>query len=121
MENVMPWEIALVILLLSLVVLIYMAIPVLLRLRETLKKLNRSLEILNSNLPEVMENVQEISGTVNSISKKVENTVEDIVELEQLFSKEIKDPLQNIANSIGTLLTIVNKLFDIKKKNKDKK
>ena len=114
----MPWEIALVIFLLSLTVLIYLTIPVLLRLRETLKNLNRTLEIVNSDLPVVMDNVQEISGTVNSISKKVEKTVEDIVELEQLFSKEIKEPLQNIASSIGMLLSIVNKLFDKKKHSK---
>lgn len=114
----MPWEIALVILLLSLVVLIYLTIPVVLKLRETLKNLNRTLEIVNSDLPDVLENVNEITGSVSTISKKVENTVDDIVELEQLFSKEIKEPLQNIANSIGMLLQLVNKLFDKKKKEK---
>lgn len=112
------WEVALIVLLLSLVALIYTAIPALLRLRTTLKNVNRTLEVVNQDLPAVMENVEEISGSVNSISKKVENTVDDIVELEQLFSKEIKEPLQNIANSIGMLLSIVNKLFDKKKKEK---
>lgn len=113
------WEVALVVLLLSLVVLVYTAIPALLRLRTTLKHVNRTLDVVNHDLPQVMQNVEEISSTVNSISKKVEHTVEDVVELEQLFSREIKEPLQNIANSIGMLLSIVNKLFD-KKKSKNK-
>ena len=112
----MVWEYALTILLLSLVVLIYLSIPVILKFRETLKKLNQTLDIVNSDLPEVMENVRDISESIYSISGKVEDTVEDIVELEQLFSKEIKDPLQNIANSIGMLLQLVNKLFDKKTK-----
>jgi uncharacterized protein YoxC len=117
-ENAMPWEIALVFLLIALAILVAFAIPVVFRLGETLKNINQTLTTVNKDLPTVMENVEEISGTVNNISKKVEHTVEDIVELEQLFSKEIKEPLQNIANSIGMLLQIVNRLFDKKKKSK---
>ena len=112
----MAWEIALIIFFLSLTVLVYLLIPVVFKFKETLKQINNTLGIVNKNLPDLMNNVQDISETLTVVSKKVEATVDDVVELEQLFSKEIKQPLQNIANSIGMLLQILNKVFDKKKK-----
>ncbi len=112
----MAWEIALIVFFLSLTVLVYLLIPVVLKLKDTLQNVNKTLSIVNKDLPELMENVQDISVTLNTVSKKVETTVNDVVELEQLFSKEIKQPLQNIANSIGMLLQILNKLFDKKRR-----
>ena len=111
----MAWEIAFVVFLLSLTVLVYLTIPVVLRLKDTLKKTNKTLDLLNEDLPEILDNMAEISGTLSDVSKKVESTVDDVVALEQLVSKEIKEPLQNIANTIGMLLQIANKLFDRKK------
>ncbi len=111
----MAWEIALIVFFLSLTVLVYLLIPVVLKLKDTLQNVNKTLSIVNKDLPELMENVQDISVTLNTVSKKVETTVNDVVELEQLFSKEIKQPLQNIANSIGMLLQILNRLFDKKR------
>ena len=110
------WEGAFVIFLLSLTVLVYLTIPVMLKLRESLKKANKTMDILNKDLPGIMDNLSEISGRVNKASSKLESTVEDIAELEQLISKEIKQPLQNIAQSIGMLLHLANKLFDRKSK-----
>ena len=110
------WETALVFLLLSSTVLVILAIPVVFKLRESLKKGNKTLDILNKDLPDIMDNLTEISKRVNSASSKIETTVEDIAELEQLISKEIKQPLQNIAQSIATLLHLANKLFDRKSK-----
>jgi len=114
----MAWEIALIIFLLSLTVLIYLLIPFIFKMKNTLSKLNITLDALNKDLPEIMNNVQEISQTVSSVSGKIEDTVDDVVELEKLVSKEIKEPLQNIANSIGMLLQLINKLFDKKKSAK---
>ncbi len=111
----MAWEIALIVFFLSLTVLVYLLFPVVLKLKDTLQNVNKTISIVNKDLPELMENVQDISVTLNTVSKKVESTVDDVVELEQLFSKEIKQPLQNIANSIGMLLQILNKLFDKKR------
>jgi len=112
----MAWEIAFVVFLISLTVLVYLTIPVVLRLKDTLKKANHTLDVLNKELPEIMENIADISDTLTSVTQKVESTVDDIVQLEQLVSKEIKQPLQNIANSIGMLLQLANKLFEKKKK-----
>lgn len=114
----MAWEIALIIFLLSLTVLLYMLIPVIFNLRNTLKKVNGTLDVLNDDLPEILENVKDISGVVTSISGKIEDTIDDVIEIEQMVSKEIKVPLQNIANSIGLLLQLVNKIFD-KRSSKD--
>lgn len=111
----MAWEIAFVVFLLSLTVLVYLTIPVVLRLKDTLKKTNTALDLLNEDLPEILDNVAEISGTLTTVSKKVETTIDDVAELEHLVSKEIKEPLQNIATTIGMLLQIANKLFDRKK------
>jgi len=111
----MAWEIAFIIFLLSLTVLVYLTIPLVLRLKDTLKKTNQALDLLNEDLPDILDNVAEISGTLSSVSKKVESTVDDVAELEHLISNEIKEPLQNIANTIGMLLQLANKLFDRKK------
>ncbi len=110
------WESAFVIFLLSLTVLVYLTVPVLLKLRETLKKTNKTLDILNKDLPDIMDNLSDISERVNKASSKIETTVEDIAELEQLISKEIKQPLQNIAQSVATLLHLANKVFVRKSK-----
>ena len=110
------WESAFVIFLLSLTVLVYLAIPVMLKLRESLKKANKTMDILNKDLPDIMDNLSDISKRVNKASSKLETTVEDIAELEQLISKEIKQPLQNIAQSVATLIQLANKIFVRKSK-----
>jgi uncharacterized protein YoxC len=105
------WEIAFVIFLLSLTVLVYLLIPTISEFRRTLKRVNRALAILNDDLPDILRNVNDISETVNSASRKLEASVKDVVELEHLLSKEIKQPLQNIAQTIATILQLFNKVF----------
>jgi len=112
----MVWETALAFFLLSLTVFIYLAVPVLFNLKSTLKKASRTLDILNKDLPDILDNVSEIGETVNGATKKIESTVEDLAELEQLVSKEIKQPLQNVAQSIASLLSLANKIFDRRSK-----
>lgn len=114
----MVWEIALVIFLLSGTVVLYLLIPFLLRMRETLKHANQTLRILNKDLPDILDNVKEISSSANAASKKITTTVENLAELEKVFSKEIKEPLQNVAKALGMLLQILDKLFNRFKKQK---
>lgn len=112
----MIWETAIVIFLLSLTVLVYLTIPLLLKFRESLKKLNQTIDTVNNDLPGIMTNVNEICDSLNNTVQKVESTVDDVVELEQIITNEIKEPLKNIAQAIAMLLQLANKLFDRKAK-----
>lgn len=112
----MLWEYALVFMLISLTILIILAIPVLLNIRTTLSRLNKTLGTVNKDLPEIMVNVRDISKSLTGTTEKIKNAVDDIAELEKIVVKEIKDPLENIAQAVGMILRIGNKLFDRKKK-----
>lgn len=105
------WETALVLLLLSLVVLVFQMIFFLLQAKDTARKLNKTLEIVNTNLPEVMERITEISRSVSKTVTKVEGAAQDITEIEQIISKEIKDPLKNVAQAVSTVLQLANRVF----------
>ncbi len=107
----MVWEIAFVIFLLSLTVLVYLLIPVIIRFRETLGRVNKTLDAVNEDLPEILKNVKSVAQRVDGMVNTAEKTVEDIAQLEYTISKEIKEPLQNIAQVIGTLIQIMNRLF----------
>ena len=107
----MVWEIALVIFLLLLSVLVLLVIPVVLQLSQTLKKVNQSLEAVNKDLPAIVTNVHEVTDTVNLASKKLKDAIYDLAELEHSFSREVKEPLNNIAKGIGMVLNLINKLF----------
>ncbi len=107
----MVWEVAFVIFLLSLTVLVYLLIPVVIRFRETLGKVNKTLDVLNDDLPEIVKNVNTISERVNTMMKTAEETVEDIAHLEHTISKEIKEPLQNVAQIVATLIQLINRMF----------
>jgi uncharacterized protein YoxC len=107
----MVWEIAFVIFLLSLTVLTYLLIPVVLRFRDTLGRVNKTLDAVNEDLPEILKNVKDISQRVDGIVDTAEKTVQDVSQLEYTISKEIKEPLQNIAQVVGTLIQIMNKVF----------
>jgi hypothetical protein len=74
------------------------------------------MDILNKDLPDVLSNMSAITGTLNTTTKKIETTIDDVVEIEQMVSKEIKQPLQNIASSIATLLQLANRIFDRRSK-----
>ena len=67
-------------------------------------------------LPETMTNVSEISRRLNKTSQKLEETIQDVAELERMVSKEIRDPLQSLAETVAMLLRLVNKLFDRRRK-----
>lgn len=112
----MVWETVLIFVSLMFLVLITLAIPILLRLKDTLRKANTTMDILNKDLPDVLSNLNEITGTLNNTTKKIETTIDDVVEIERMVSKEIKQPLQNIASSIATLLQLANKIFDRRSK-----
>jgi ABC-type transporter Mla subunit MlaD len=71
---------------------------------------------VNNDLPDIMTNVNEICDSLNNTVQKVESTVDDVVELEQIITNEIKEPLKNIAQAIAMLLQLANKLFDRKAK-----
>ncbi len=107
----MVWEIAFVIFLLSLTVLTYLLIPVVLRFRDTLGRVNKTLDAVNEDLPEILKNVKDISQRVDGIVDTADKTVQDVSQLEYTISKEIKEPLQNIAQVVGTLIQIMNKVF----------
>ena len=105
------WEIAFVIFLLSLTVLVYLLIPVVLRFRDTLGRLNKTLVVLNDDLPEILKNVQSITERLDRVMKTAEDTVEDIAKIEHTITKEIKQPLMNIAQVIGTIIQLLNRLL----------
>ncbi|MGD9898332.1 MAG: hypothetical protein AB7T22_04305 [Calditrichaceae bacterium] len=107
----MVWEIALVILLLSLTVLVFLLIPTIIQLKQFLKNVNGTLDVVNKDLPEVMSSVSEIAKSLSAASVKVESAVSDLAEIEELVVKEIKVPLQHIAQAISILLQLANKLF----------
>ncbi|RLD13161.1 hypothetical protein DRI50_07725, partial [candidate division KSB1 bacterium] len=54
---------------------------------------------------------KDISQRVDGIVDTAEKTVQDVSQLENTISKEIKEPLQNIAQVVGTLIQIMNKVF----------
>ena len=114
----MLWEFAFVFFLVALTVLVFLTIPSVLELRTTLKRVNKTLGILNEDLPDILKNVKDVTETVNSATDKLDAAVKNVVEIEQLVSKEIKQPLQNIAQTIATILQIVNKFFHWKASKK---
>ena len=73
---------------------------------------------LNEDLPDILKNVKDVSETVNSATDKLDTAVKNVVEIEQLVSKEIRQPLQNIAQTIATILQIINKIFHWKSSKK---
>ncbi|HHE54699.1 MAG TPA: DUF948 domain-containing protein [Caldithrix abyssi] len=105
------WEVAFVIFLLSLTVLVYLLIPVVLRFRDTLGRLNRTLVVLNDDLPEILKNVQSITERLDKVMKTAEDAVEDIAKIERTITKEIKEPLINIAQIIGTVIQLIERLL----------
>ncbi len=107
----MVWEVAFVIFLLSLTVLVYLLIPVIIRFRDTLGRINKTLDTINEDLPEILKNVHTISQRADGIIDTAEKTIDDVSQLEYTISKEIKEPLQNIAQIVGSLLQIFNKIF----------
>ncbi len=111
------WEVAFVIFLLSLTVLVYLLIPVVLRFRETLGKVNKTLLVLNDDLPEILKNVQSITERLDRVMKTAEGAVEDIANIERTVTKEIKEPLMNIAQIIGTVIQLLNRLLSWPKKS----
>ncbi len=118
------WETALAFLLISLAVLAFQVIFLILRAKDTVKRLNTTLDVLNKDLPEMMENLTKISGSVAKSSERFETAIEDIAEIEQIVSKEIKDPLKNIAQALSTILQLANRIFfrkSAKQKNGAKK
>lgn len=110
------WEVAFIIFLLSLTVLVYLLIPVVLRFRDTLGRLNKTLVILNDDLPEILKNIESITERLDKVMKTAEDAVEDIVKIEHTITKEIKEPLINIANIIGTVIQLLNRLLTWPKK-----
>ena len=73
---------------------------------------------MNEDLPDILKNVKDVSETVNSATDKLDAAVKNVVEIEQMVSKEIRQPLQNIAQTIATILQIINKVFHWKTSKK---
>jgi len=113
------WEAVLVFLMISVIVLIFQVVFLVYRAREAIAKFNDTMESVNKNLPEVMENVATITKSAATTSSKLETAVEDIAEIEQIVSKEIKDPIKNIAQAVGTVINLANRIF-FRKSSKSK-
>jgi uncharacterized protein YoxC len=100
----MLWEQALTVLLLVLTVLVILLIPTVVQLLKTLKKFSKTLDEVNEDLPQIMENLEEITSYTTRATRTINHAVEDVVEVQQKISDELKEPaLDTIATLAGLL------------------
>ena len=98
----MLWEHALVILLLVLTVLVILLIPTVVQFFKTLKKISKTLDEVNQELPQIMENLEEITNYTTRATRKINHAVDDVVDVQQKISDELKEPaLDAIATLTG--------------------
>jgi predicted PurR-regulated permease PerM len=115
----MVWEIALVILLLVLTVLIILMIPTAVQFLRTLQKFNKTLDEVNRDLPQIMEHLEEITDYTARASRRINHAVDDVVEIQQKISNELKEPaLDTIATIAGMFKGLQTFLtYFVKKRN----
>jgi uncharacterized protein YoxC len=98
----MLWEHALVILILVLTVLVILLIPTVVQFLRTLKKLSNTLDEINAELPQILENLEEITSYTTRATRKINHAVDDVVDVQQKISDELKEPaLDAIATLAG--------------------
>jgi uncharacterized protein YoxC len=100
----MLWEHALVILLLVLTVLVILLIPTVVQFFRTLQKLSKTLDGVNHDLPQILENLEEITGYTTRASRKLNHAVDDIVEVQQKISDELKEPALDAIATLSGLI-----------------
>ena len=104
------WETALVLLILSATILIILLIPIVIQFKQTLKKMNQTFDTLNADLPELLTDLRDVGASFSNVSQILENITDDVAELEHTVVSQIKEPLQNVASFIGSLLQFGNRL-----------
>jgi predicted PurR-regulated permease PerM len=109
------WETALVLLILSLTILFILLIPIVFQFKYTLKKMDQTFDTLNADLPELLSDLRDVGASFSNVSQTLENITDDVAELEQTVVTEIKEPLQNVASFIGSVLQFGNRLRRKKK------
>jgi predicted PurR-regulated permease PerM len=100
----MVWEVALVVFLLVLSLLVLLLIPTVLQLRTTLSRISTLVENVNKELPKILGDVSLITHQASKATERIQNVVDDIVDIERRISHEIKRPAVEIASMIGGLL-----------------
>jgi predicted PurR-regulated permease PerM len=115
------WETALVLLILSTTILVIIAIPVVNQLRQSLKKIDKTFDTLNADLPDILEDLKVMGESFSNISQRIEDMTDDVAELEETLVTEIKEPLQNIASVISSVLQLGNRLVNRRKTAKSRK
>jgi uncharacterized protein YoxC len=98
------WETALVLLILSATILVILLIPTIFQLRQSLKKMDQTFDTLNADLPELLSDLKDIGNSFSNVSQTIGSITDDLAEMEQTVVKEIKEPLQNAAAIIGSIL-----------------
>jgi uncharacterized protein YoxC len=115
----MLWENALVILLLVLTVLVILLIPTVVQFYRALKKLNSTIDDVNRDLPQIMENLEEITSYTTRATRKINHAVDDVVDVQQKISDELKEPaLDAIATLSGLVRGVHTFITYFIKKNK---
>ena len=109
------WETALVLLILSLTILVILLIPTILQFRQSLKKMDKTFDTLNADLPEILTDLKDVGESFGNISRTLENITDDVAELEYTVVKEIKEPLQNVASVVGSILQFGNRFMKRRK------
>ena len=100
----MVWEIALVVLLVALSVLVILIIPAVLNLMKTLSKLSDTLDTVNKELPDILADVSEITYQASKTSERLHDAVDDIAQLERRVAHHVKEPMLEVAASLGGFL-----------------
>ncbi len=112
------WEIAFTLFLLSLTALVILLIPVVFQFRNSVKKINDTLDTVNKDLPELIENLKQISKALNTTTEKIEKAINDIADLERIFVREIKVPLQTVGSVISSLVHFMTNILTKRVKKK---
>lgn len=100
----MVWEYALVVLLLVLSFLVILLVPMVMNMNRAIKKFSATLETLNKDLPDIMYDISEITYRASKATEAMNNTIDDIVEIEKNISKHVKQPLVDVAASFGGII-----------------
>ncbi len=114
------WETALILLILSATILVLFLIPVVVQLRHSLKKMDETFDTLNKDLPAILDDLKIMGESFSSVSQRIEDMTEDFAELEETMYKEIKEPLQNIASVISSVLQLGSRLVNRRKSTKSR-
>ena len=107
----MLWENALVILILVFTVLIILLIPTVVQFYRTLKKLSHTIDEINKELPPIMENLEEITSYTTRATRKINHAVDDVVDVQQKISDELKEPALDVIATLAGVFKGVQTFF----------